>query len=54
MAFNADEYISVIVEQIGENFSSLDDTVKNCPDLKDANIYMYKHKIIIQELRTNY
>jgi len=36
MAFNADEYIGVIVEQIGGNFSELERAVEHCPNLKKA------------------
>ena len=36
MAFNADEYIGVIVEQIGGNFSDLESAVKHCPQLNKA------------------
>ncbi|CAA6806578.1 MAG: Unknown protein [uncultured Sulfurovum sp.] len=35
MAFNADEYIDVIVEQIAENFQELDKTVKACKALEE-------------------
>jgi len=35
MAFNADEYISVIVEQIGENFQELHKTVEACKKLNE-------------------
>ncbi len=36
MAFNSDEYIDVIVEQIANNFKTLDFVVRECPDLKEA------------------
>jgi len=36
MAFNADEYIDVIVEQICNNFKALDLAVKECPNLEKA------------------
>jgi predicted KAP-like P-loop ATPase len=36
MAFYADEYIGVIVEQIAENFSELERAVKLCPKLEKA------------------
>jgi len=34
MAFNADEYIGVIVEQIASNFRELDETVEACKELQ--------------------
>jgi len=36
MAFNADEYIGVIVEQIGGNFQELHEAVGNCEELQKA------------------
>ena len=36
MAFNADEYIAVIVEQIANNFTDLEYVIKNSPDLTKA------------------
>jgi len=36
MAFNSDEYIGVIVEQIAKNFKTLDVAVKACTNLKKA------------------
>jgi len=36
MAFNADEYIGVIVEQIGSNFQELHEAVGNCEKLQEV------------------
>ena len=41
MAFNADEYIHVIVEQIAGNFDALRVAVEHCPDL-EATIAKYR------------
>ena len=35
MAFNADEYIGVIVEQIADNFTELHKTVEACKELQE-------------------